>query len=243
MDIKNQNTPIGKVASFINDSFTKQITHLGYYAEQEIIDNYLKPYVEKSEIILDVGGHVGYHSIAYSRINNRSKIKTFEPQREVYNLLDLNIKQNNINNVEIYNLAVGHKNKNITLSNTITDGPNRGINFEYGGEKEFNIGGVSIGKGGDEIDMITIDSLELTSLDYIKIDVEGAESLVLMGAKETILKHKPVICFEYNHKQLSQEYLSDIGFELLPTPHDILKDYGYSIFKDIPYQNVIAEFS
>jgi len=243
MEVINHNTPVGRVASFSNDSFTAQLSRLGCYAEQEILDNHLKPYIEKSKAILDIGGHVGYHSMAYNKINNSCKIKTFEPQREIYNLLNFNIQQNNIDNVEVYNLAVGHKNGNITLSDTVTDGPNANMNFEYGEGFECNFGGLSIGKGKNNVEMVTVDSLNLLSLDYIKIDVEGAESLVLMGAKETITKYKPIICFEYNHKQLSPEYLSDIGFESLPTPHEVLKNYGYQIFENIPYENIIAKFA
>jgi FkbM family methyltransferase len=241
MKIYTTNTPIGQISVHENDSFAKQVMELGYYAEQAILDNELKPIIEKSNTILDIGGHVGYHSIAYSRINPNAKIYTFEAQSKIYSLLKTNLEVNNlVDKITIHNKAMGHKLGKINMSTSITDGPNSNTNIEYGTERELNLGGVSIGVGGEEVEMVTIDSLKLDSLDYIKIDVEGAESLVFMGGEETIKKYHPVICFEYNHKRLPMDYIKSLGFDSLPTPFELLKSWGYTQFTNIPYENVIA---
>jgi len=242
MKIHTKKTPIGEISSFENDSFTKQIMELGYYAEQLILDNQLKPIIENSKIIIDIGGHVGYHSIAYARINPNAKIYTFEAQLEMFNLLKNNVLVNNLDNIiTTYNKAVGHFDGKINMSTQITDGPNANTNIEYGTDKELNLGGVSIGFGGEEVEIIKLDSLEFDKIDYIKIDVEGAESLVLLGAEKTIKKDYPIICFEYNHKKLSNDFLISYGFENISSPIDILKSWGYTKFTNIPYENIIAE--
>jgi FkbM family methyltransferase len=50
---------------------------------------------------------------------------------------------------------------------------------------------------GDQYEVITLDSLGLSPT-FIKIDVEGCEYATILGAKETIKTHKPVIMFEEN---------------------------------------------
>ena len=50
---------------------------------------------------------------------------------------------------------------------------------------------------GDEIEMITLDSLNLAP-DFVKIDVEGMEWHVLKGGERTIRTHRPVVMFEEN---------------------------------------------
>ncbi len=241
MNIIRVNTPIGIINAYENDSFAKQLQQLGMYAEQSILDNELKPIIINANSILDIGGHVGYHSIGYSRINPTAKIITFEPQRHIFALLDQNVKDNNLQySITLHNKAVGHKVGQMNLSTVVTDGPNANTNIEYGSDRELNLGGVSIGVGGEVVDMITIDSLGLDEIDYIKIDVEGAETLVLVGGEETIRKHRPVICFEYNHKRLSRDFVNSLGFAELPTPVELLKSWGYTSFIEIPYENIIA---
>ena len=165
MKVYTTNTPIGEISCYENDSFAKQVMSLGYYAEQSILDNELKPIIEKSNVIVDIGGHVGYHSIAYSRINPNAKIYTFEAQSQMFSLLQKNVESNNLTeNITIFNKAVGHVNGKMNMSTHITDGPNPNTNIEYGTDKELNLGGVSIGFGGEEVEMIQLDSLNLESL-------------------------------------------------------------------------------
>jgi FkbM family methyltransferase len=65
----------------------------------------------------------------------------------------------------------------------------------------------------------TIDSFEFEIVDYIKIDVEGFEKKVLLGAAATIERCNPVIVIEQNHVVLDGDqqysakvYLEDIGY-------------------------------
>lgn len=240
MKICTVSTPVGIVNSIDNDYFSSQLKELGMYAEQSVIDEYLMPYVKSARTILDIGGHVGYHTLAYKKINSKVKIHTFEPQKELFELLNKNITVNNINDVFTYNLAVGHVNSKITLGDTIYDGPNANIPFNYDSSDIFNLGGVSIGFGNKEIDMITLDSMNFKDVDYIKVDVEGAETLVFLGAIELISKYKPTICFEYNHKKIEPNFLEYIGKKDLESPIEVLKNIGYTTFKEIPYENILC---
>ena len=242
MKTYTKQTPIGEITAFANDSFAHQMQSKGYYAEQEILDSHLKEIIEKCDIILDIGGHVGYHSVAYCGYNPKAKIKCYEPQSQVFELLKKNLDRNGFSDrVEPFNVAVGDKVRKTSLLGHVTDGSNSGINVEFGTSNTFNLGGRQLGVGVENIDMITIDSLELDALDYIKIDVEGAETLVLMGGEYTIKKFKPIICFEFNDfKKLSPEYLKELGYDSILTPRELLESWGYTKFEGIKYENFIA---
>jgi len=74
----------------------------------------------------------------------------------------------------------------------------------------------------------------------MKIDVEGAEILVLMGAKETIVKYKPLILFEHTDKSVSGEMKKSMGIDFeLPNVIDYLHKLGYSFYK-LNTENILA---
>jgi FkbM family methyltransferase len=233
------NTPIGMITVLTNDHFYHDIKHTNQYAEQSIIDNELKEYILNAKNVLDIGAHVGYHSIAYTKMNPEINILAFEPQSEIFQLLQKNIDQNGYSDrIQTINCCVGHTIMETTLSDYISDGPTTNIPIEYGSNNVYNFGGLNIGNGSTVVNMITIDSLDLNNVDYMKIDVEGAESLVLLGAEKTIKKFKPVICFE-DLKQLTISP-NELGLSSIPSAYDVLRSYGYTNFKQIAYQNVIA---
>lgn len=89
------------------------------------------------------------------------------------------------------------------------------------GEIEMFGGGHESGGGGDRhvVPAFPLDMFELQDVDYIKIDVEGFEKKVLLGAKATLDRWNPLIVIEQNHvvlegdKQYSaKEYLETIGY-------------------------------
>lgn len=64
----------------------------------------------------------------------------------------------------------------------------------------------------------TLDSYELTNIDFIKIDVDGYEDLLLKGAKNTLANNSPVINIEMktakrpNVVRTSRKILADLGY-------------------------------
>jgi hypothetical protein len=63
-----------------------------------------------------------------------------------------------------------------------------------------NFGGIGLGKDGEKVKVITIDSMNLENLGYIHLDAQGAEPFILHGGRETIRKFRPLIYFEDNSK-------------------------------------------
>src|SRR5438105_3045769 len=72
-----------------------------------------KPYsfsaTTSSPVILDCGAHIGVSILFFKKLYPHAKIIAFEPSRETFKLLKLNVEQNNLHDVELVNAAVSDR--------------------------------------------------------------------------------------------------------------------------------------
>ena len=185
-----------------------------------------------------VGSNIGSISLGLLALNKDVDlfITSVEAQEVLARLQKETMVLNNYQDrIVIYNNALGHILKNnVTMAgnfNIIDSVSNGDIAKVYYDDNNIrNFGGLSLGKNGEEVDMITIDSLYLTSLDLLKIDVEGAELLVIYGSRETIKKFKPIIFYEDNWKKVNSDMTQtlDINEHVLNfNIEDFLISVGY----------------
>ena len=229
--MKIYQTDYGRFNCFDNDYYFVQSLSNGKVFEQDVIENESMPYIIKANTILDIGAHIGCHTVMYSKLNSNANIYCFEPQRMLFSLLDMNLKENDVKNATILNNAVGNEIKRIRMSNYISDGPNNDQPIKYDAYDQ-NLGGLSLGNDGEEVSMITIDCLNLTECDFIKIDVEGSEKIVIAGAANTIKKYKPTIFYESNHKRQATSHTISI--------RDMIKSLGDYQIRELDDCNFIA---
>jgi FkbM family methyltransferase len=151
-----------------------------------IIDSFTK-----NCIVVDAGAHLGMYTIPIAKriLSKKGKVISFEPQKMFYYSLCGSLALNDIDNVEAHQKALGDSFSKITLTPVNYSDPNN-----FGG-----ISGKGNNEGGEVVEVVTIDNLNLERLDLLKIDVENMEFEVLDGAIETIKKYKPVIVLEYIH--------------------------------------------
>lgn len=235
-------TKYGSISYNKNEDGIGGVLSTGKLWDEDIIENKLLEYIQKANIILDIGAHVGCHTLAYSKINPNTLIHSFEMQPEMFFLLEKNIKDNNILNVQLYNNAIGNKTGQYETEIKLRDGgyfkP-----VKYYTDDKFNFGGLGLGFGGEKVNMITIDSLNLSDCDFIKIDVEGFEYGVILGAIETIKKYKPVIFYEFADKVMTEEMctIASINYSESYDPKDLLITLGYNNFDKSIKGNIIAK--
>ena len=77
-----------------------------------------------------------------------------------------------------------------------------------------------------KVNLTTIDNLEVEKLDFIKLDVEGYESLVINGALNTIKKYKPIItleCWSSHKGTYCIEYTKNLFNNLLNLGYEIVQ--------------------
>lgn len=172
----------GKGLYFWLDRHTDNGFILGFY-EQGLAE-ILYQNIERNSVFYDLGAHWGYFSILASKcVGTRGKVYAFEPMLQNFARLKQNVCINNIDNITLLNLAVSDKTKTIRFSNSTNTFANSYINVG----KEDSVEVMAIG-----LDQY-ISENALPPPDFIKIDVEGAESDVLNGAKDLIKNHRPII--------------------------------------------------
>jgi FkbM family methyltransferase len=237
------NTKYGNVTLLQNDVVIGNQFKFGHYNDEDTLLK-LKVYIDPNKNILEIGGHCGTSSIVYSSfLNNDFKIFVYEAQKNMYNLLNHNIKQNNLQNKIIpYNLGVFCYTGKGKMNSIDMDGC-IGANVEkrYNEEKDLpcNFAGIGLGNNGENIDLITIDEMKIENIGYIHCDAQGSENFIFSKGIDLIKKYRPVILYE--NKDFYGTYLYDNICESYPqfyneSKFDIkqycMNELGYSHFID-----------
>ena len=153
--------------------------------EKKLINRY-KNMIKSGDTVLDIGGYLGTHAVCFSQlVGDTGLVHCFEPQTDIYSLLEKTIKENEINNVKLYNKAVYNKIGTIEFSNT------------NNGKASISHIRPRLPKPVKKmVETVTVDSLALNRCDFIKMDIEMCEWVALAGAEETIQAFKPIIFLE-----------------------------------------------
>jgi FkbM family methyltransferase len=192
----------------VNDNISKNILK-GNNWEPHII-KFINKYLKEGDVALDIGACFGWHTLQMARSCGKTgKIYAFEPNQINIKLLNKNLEQNNINNVTVCDIALGHKLMKTCICNAYTKNEiNLGdsfISFNYeSGIDDINIP-LGITKNGNILQItkklvicMPLDDIVIESnIKFIKIDVQGFEKMVLEGAIKTINKNRPVMIIEF----------------------------------------------
>lgn len=176
--------------------------------EDEPYESFLN--LSDNESFVDLGAYTGDTVIDFvNRVKTYKKIFAAEPDFKNFRKLMANTE--NLESIFIFNVGIG----------------------DFCGTSNFSMSGGRNSKkekGKKEIEFRTVDSIvgenEVT---YIKMDVEGEEENAILGAKNTILKHKPKMLVSAYHK-------TDDLIKLPETVFAIRNDYKLYIrhFKSLP---------
>lgn len=154
-----------------------------------------REFIKKGDMVLDIGANVGTFSILFSQLCNETGIVfSFEPTKKVFKYLLENINLNNINNIIPINAAISDVNGILSL-----------VENEYSDEQNY----LSKNKKNNSSRVLSLrldfffSNIKADSLDFLKIDTEGAELLVLKSLGKKIQNVK-VIYFEFNSDNYSR---------------------------------------
>lgn len=173
--------------------FTKWIKEHGSLIHDTASTNALENYVKNGDTVLDIGSHIGTMAMWFSnKAGYEGKVLCFEPNPRAFYCLRGNI--GGLKNTFLHKVGVADKQGEMTLAENLGN---------YG---------ASHLREGRGIPVITIDSLELQKVDFIKIDCEGMDYRVLLGAQETIKRCRPYICVEIveSHLKRNSNSFADI---------------------------------
>lgn len=146
---------------------------------------FLKRVFFSGMVFLDIGANVGYYTaLAGHAAGAAGRILALEPDPESYSYLTQTIEANGFTNVTPFQIAASDE---IGSAQLHISGDNRGDNRLYANELASDIVTVST----TTVDVL-LRQAGITSVDVIKMDVQGAEGRVLSGMKDTLGQFKPI---------------------------------------------------
>lgn len=196
------------------EMLAKNITKGGGPVYQQPVRVHSIGQCQHRRVALDIGANVGLWTRDLCKYFDH--VIAIEPVLEFRQCLIENVPAKNLT---IEPVALGSV--NTTINMIITE--------HNTGHSHVDV--ASIGQGA--IPMVTLDSMNLPCVDYIKIDCEGFENNILLGAKETILRHRPMVVVEDKHHR-------DVGHTDTDSALDTLLSWGARVLKTIGNDRIVG---
>jgi len=208
-----------KFRADLNDTIYKNLFFTGYYEREETL--LLQDMIGHGDTVFDIGANFGWYTTLFSKLTgDEGKVYAFEPVPWIFDELKKNISLNTLpGNIILSNTALGDEEKEVEM--------NVFSNLPHGHASISDLGREDARKF--KAHMTTLDEFAeakgIETADLVKLDVEGAELMVLKGGLGFLSRTGPMIVFEAN-PETSQAF----GYH----PDDIialLRDAGYTDFR------------
>jgi FkbM family methyltransferase len=193
--------------------------------------------------MVDVGANVGAISIPLSKLNSCNKILAIEASPTIFPYINENVSRNNCESICLVQSAA-------------CDEEGVLLDFNEAPDSKFGMGslGTSFGKPSVQVKGRALDSIledfGTPDVSVMKVDVEGFEAAVFIGAKKLLKEQQPIIIFEFcdwaeeNSGRFyvgeSQEILKEAGYEIYLTKSNHIQKltetmtFGYANLLAIP---------
>jgi len=151
-------------------------------------------------VVVDGGANVGQYSmLAAAKVGARGSVHAFEPIPDTFACLKKNLMSNSLENITANNLALWNCEETVHL------GMPEDMTDNFG---SYTVGAADSSSGSIEASAASLDSYAATHalrrLDLIKLDIEGAESFALRGARKVLEEFRPTILMEINRQALTR---------------------------------------
>ncbi|QQS44048.1 FkbM family methyltransferase [Candidatus Roizmanbacteria bacterium] len=200
---------------FLDKNDTLGLSLNGSYEEFET--EIVQKEIKRGDVVLDIGANIGYYTLIFARlVGEKGMVFAFEPDPTNFALLKKNVEMNGYKNVVLVSKAVSDKSGTVRLYLC-----------------EENKGDHRIYNSGDERDILDVECIRLDDyfdknqhLDFIKMDIQGAEGLALQGMQELLKRNDSVkIITEFWPIGLKRSGIST------KTVLTFLRDLGFSLYE------------
>lgn len=172
-------------------------------------------FVREFNNAIDVGAHYGL--VSFQMNSFFDNVDAFEIDIKTREQLIKNVARFYLENVTVHSVGLGEITKSVNLVFDKTDSLITKV------DPKPHIGGRYLIK--------TIDSFNFEHCDFIKLDIEGYEPFVLLGAESTIKSKKPVIVIEDKNLEANYGTINSI---------DVLKSWGYKLVDRVKKDSILA---
>lgn len=212
----------------MQDRYVSRAIHMDDYERTETA--FVRTMVQPGMHVLDIGANLGWFTVLMAKlVGPTGSVTSYEPRTDLFHHLSRTVAENRLHWVCLRNCALGDQAGEVEL-HWAKDGVNPGgtqlnmkhpeapMNFKY-----------------QKIDMRALDQDIKSKVDFIKIDVEGAEKLVFSGARRVLRESRPVIMAEVSPDALSQ--VSKVSYDEYM---DFIRSIDYTPFQ-LGEQGVVGE--
>lgn len=201
------------VVCFINtkDLIGWKIFFFGAY--ETGTNNILAKYIKPTDVVIEAGANMGSETVLIGKMLKGGHLYAFEPNPYTFERLKINISINELANVSAHDVALGESNGGIQFNIYPKDFCNSGMSSKYMETSKTR-----------KIDVVqkTLDTFVAESgiakVDFIKMDIQGAEMDMIVGASGIISQFKPTIfteaCEPYNDTKQLYEKLKGFGYNI-----------------------------
>jgi FkbM family methyltransferase len=193
-----------------------------WFPSKNIYKEYRLPFLKDGDTAVDVGANIGFTTLLFGQlVGEKGQVYAFEPNPKVFSYLQYNVKVNNFKNVQLYNYACGEEPAELFLSDC-----GKSDTDKYLTKVECK----------ERVKVITLDHIldckVARNIKLLKVDTEGYEKFVFLGATR-ILQKTVCVIFEG-----LREHYARFGYEMMAVV-EILQDLGFNIYS---YRNTEHSF-
>jgi FkbM family methyltransferase len=200
-NLKTEFSEIQGSKMFLDPGDSLNLSINGVYGELDT--QIIRDEIKEGDIVIDVGANIGYYTLIFAQLVGKTgKVFAFEPESKNFEILKKNVKINNYNNVIVEQKIISDKSGKMKLFISDSDIVGHRIQ-QMGNFKKFI-----------EVESVTLDEhMKKLNLDkkinFIKIDVEGAEPKVLQGAKKILEQNSKLKIFTEFNRDVIKKYDSN----------------------------------
>ena len=221
-----------KVRIYPKDTLGASIFIYGFFEKSECL--FVKRFLQQGMTFFDVGTNFGqYTLLAADRVGKTGQVHSFEPSNRLFDELKYNVATNGLESICSLN--------RVAISDTI--GTAQLSKYEEGAEVFGSLGTHQRKEacviGTETVETITLDSYVknncIQHIDFMKMDIEGAELLALQGARELLSRpDAPAIVIE-----LSDVNCAGFSYQAIEI-WDYLEQLGYTMYEVIRNGSLIS---
>lgn len=185
-----------------------------------LLMNILKPGMN----IVDIGGNIGYYAMLEARmVGAAGRVIAIEPMPKNSEQLCNNVRTNGYQQIQIYKMAIGDRNGTASM-------------YISGKSNWHSLHRNPSTVGEIQVPVSTLDSLlsshDLSSVDLVRMDLEGYEVVVINGMLQTIEKYSPRLLVELHPDLLGKEIMVDYLSKLETLGYEV--EWLFEQERDLP---------
>lgn len=186
---------------------------------ESLIYQAVRVLVQPGSVVLDIGAHVGYSAVLFAEwVGASGHVYCFEPLPPHAEQIAENMRLNDYQ-------------KRVSIIRKAASGEIGTASFHYSMNQNTGIGSLRVGRGHNhilQVETVALDAWRaangIRQVDFLKLDVEGAEALVLEGMAEGLSLHEYSILLVELHASELPKFGSSVELVLSK-----IKEYGYRI--------------